>query len=352
MQWQAEGVGIAKREFAPYLHAGTQSGTHGIGWQIDIDQGVAALHVHGRCQHADTSAEHAVVAWCTTLRTGRCRNLGTLSAAQLRQLGGGDFGPPLQPVATDQSKQFLSRRHYRAQRGQAAGDGAGIGRQHTAAGQAQLLRVALCLGRQQSRLGGFLGRQPLRDLLLADGATGLHLARPGGIGARLGQCCLGLGQRGLGLGQIDLYRCAVQRCQHLPSLDAVTDVDRDLRNTQPANLGAENGFLPGSDIAAGAQLQRPVGTLCLHHLHRQRGLTFAGLAVLLCIGACTDRVDDYANEHANEHAADREQWLDTLGFGIGHGVGLIGGAIQGWMDGGGQGLGFIHGALQPPPTAR
>jgi hypothetical protein len=77
-----------------------------------------------------------------------------------------------------------------------------------------------------------------------------------GVGRGRGRIRLGFLQRGPGLGQVGVDDVGVEHGQHLSLLDDVAHVDAHLAQAQAVRLAADDGFLPGGDVAVRRKAQR------------------------------------------------------------------------------------------------
>jgi hypothetical protein len=238
-------------ELAAREHAGAQR-LAGLGRQVDIDDAVARPRVDGR-RHGAHGAGHG----------GAVRGFqpGRLAGLQAGQLAGRDLGAPFQPAAADQAEKLLARLGQRADRRAARRDDAVVGRHDAGLGAPQLGRLQAGPGRVQAGQRGVGGGLRLDPLLRAVEALFAQLAGAFVDRPRLGQCRFGFGDRRLALGQFAVDRVAGDARQHVALLHRIADVGVHLGDPVVADFRADDGLLPGGDIAAGRQRLRPVSQL-------------------------------------------------------------------------------------------
>jgi hypothetical protein len=234
----------------------------GIGGRSTYTRPARVWGVHGGCHHTHPAVEPGTVGrddsdW----RTWR-------DAGQFRR---GHLGAPFEASLADQAKQLRPAGNDRTDRRAARGDDARVRRQHLRVLQAQQLGRQHRLGRLHARQGGLLGGQVLADLLSAEGACVQQGADAVGVGGGLGRLGAGFGDAGTGLGHIGLHAVVGKARQCLTALDHVAHVHQHLGQAQTIAFGADTGFLPGSDVAIGAELDRQLGCDGLGGGHRQCG---------------------------------------------------------------------------------
>ena len=108
------------------------------------------------------------------------------------------------------------------------------------------------------------------------------MQRAGAFGVACGVRCVGFGlhQACAGLRHIGLNTLGREGGQHLAGPHGVTHIHAYLKQAQPRGFTANDGFLPGGDIAIGTELDGQLALLGLHDHDRQRGLGLGCLFVV------------------------------------------------------------------------